>query len=144
MITPNRPSSRIPRIVLVIAIVCLLASFAGAIFVAAHRSDNSLHPTPDSAATPPNMPNKGRIAEHFGKLPLSLEINRGQTDQSVKFLSHGPGYDLFLTATEAVLRVQKPRTLRVDKSKKDLTQANDGPHASVREGTVLRLKMLGG
>lgn len=35
-------------------------------------------------------------------------------DQEVKFLSHGPGYDLFLTATEAVLRVRKPRALRAD------------------------------
>src|SRR4026207_1521984 len=143
MVTPNLPSSRIPRIVLVIGIVCLVASFAGVVFVTAHRSDNSLHPTPDSAATPLDTPNKARIAEHFGKLPLSFEINKGQTDQLVKFLSHAPGYDLFLTATETVLRVQKPRTLKVDKPKKDPTQANDGPDANVREGTVLRLKMLG-
>jgi hypothetical protein len=49
---------------------------------------------------------KTRIAEQFGKLPLSFEINKGQIDESVKFLSHGAGYDLFLTATEAVLKVQ--------------------------------------
>ncbi len=61
----------------------------------------------------------------------------------MKFLSRGAGYDLFLTATEAVLRVQKPRILKVERSEKDPTQANDGPDANVREGTVLRLKMLG-
>ena len=59
----------------------------------------------------------------------------------MKFLSHGPGYDLFLTATEAVLRVQKPRTLQVDKSKDQLRRTI--ADANVREGTVLRLKMLG-
>jgi len=83
------------------------------ILVGAHKYDNSL-PT----AAPP--PDKTRVAEQFARLPLSFEINKGQIDQRVKFLSHGPGYDLFLTANEAVLKVQK-----------------------ASEGTVLRLKLLG-
>ena len=28
-----------------------------------------------------------RLAHNFGKLPLSFEVNRGQTDSQVKFLS---------------------------------------------------------
>src|SRR5687768_8566470 len=43
-----------------------------------------------------------RVRDAYGKLPLSFELNRGQTDPQVKFLSRGPGYTLFLTATEAV------------------------------------------
>jgi hypothetical protein len=39
----------------------------------------------------------------YGQLPLSLELNQGQSDRRVKFLSRGQGYALFLTATEAVL-----------------------------------------
>src|SRR5690242_7969926 len=41
------------------------------------------------------------VASSYGKLPLSFEPNSGQTDGRVKFLSHGPGYTLFLTPTEA-------------------------------------------
>ena len=49
-----------------------------------------------------------RLAHNFGKLPLSFEINRGQTDSQVKFLSRGSGYALFLTSNEAVLALRKP------------------------------------
>ena len=36
--------------------------------------------------------------ESYGALPLTFEINRGQTDGAVKFLSRANGYVLFLTA----------------------------------------------
>lgn len=39
----------------------------------------------------------------YGTLPLSFEANSGQTDSSIKFLSHGKGYTLYLTATDPVL-----------------------------------------
>src|SRR5688572_10998035 len=128
MISPIPRLSRIHRIVLV-GLVCLLATSAAVILVSADKSDNK--PTasaPDVKATPIDTRARTRIAEQFGKLPLSFEINKGQIDESVKFLSHGPGYDLFLTATEAVLKVQKAPAKQAD---------------NVREGTVLRLKMLG-
>ena len=48
-----------------------------------------------------------RLVEAYGKLPLSFEINRGQTDARVKFLSRGSGYTLFLTGNEAVLALRK-------------------------------------
>jgi Beta-propeller repeat len=38
---------------------------------------------------------------------LSFEVNQGQTDARVKFLSRGPGYTLFLTPTEAVLSLRQ-------------------------------------
>src|SRR5687768_3401456 len=41
----------------------------------------------------------------YGDLPLSFEINVGQSDQQVRFLSRNGGYNLFLTATEAVLNI---------------------------------------
>ena len=52
---------------------------------------------------------KTRLAEAYGKLPLSFEANQGQTDGRVKFLSRGSGYTLLLTGNEAVvsLRSQK-------------------------------------
>lgn len=34
---------------------------------------------------------KARVAVSYGKVPLSLEANQGQTDTRVKFLSRGSG-----------------------------------------------------
>src|SRR5438067_1552896 len=45
---------------------------------------------------------QARVNEAYGKLPISFEVNRGQTDARVDFLSRGSGYSLFLTSTAAV------------------------------------------
>ena len=61
---------------------------------------------PAASATPPKLQN-------FGRIPLSFEANRGQTDAQVQYLARGPGYTLFLTATEAVLALtqqERPQT----------------------------------
>ena len=50
---------------------------------------------------------RARAVESYGKLPLSFEVNKGQTDSRVKFLSRGSGYSLFLTGNEAVLSLRK-------------------------------------
>ena len=50
------------------------------------------------AAPPPKT-----ISHNYGKLPISFEANRGQTDKNVKFIARGRGYGLFLTDQEAVL-----------------------------------------
>lgn len=47
-----------------------------------------------------------KIVESYGKLPLSFEANRGQTDSRVQFISRGQGYTLFLTSREAVLSLK--------------------------------------
>src|SRR5947207_7937387 len=39
----------------------------------------------------------------YSRHPLMFEVNQGQTDSQVKFLSRGNGYTFFLTANEAVL-----------------------------------------
>lgn len=46
------------------------------------------------------------VSEVCGKLPLSFEVNRGQARDDVRFLSRGAGYDLFLKANEAELRMR--------------------------------------
>jgi len=124
--------------VLALTIACL-ATLASVVFVAARNDDNN-NPRPATPANPTqaSAPAKARLAEKFGELPLNFEANQGQIDNRVKFLSHGPGYDLFLTSTHAVLRVQKPRATQADNSKQPA-----GDVENVREGTVLLLKMLG-
>jgi uncharacterized repeat protein (TIGR01451 family) len=41
----------------------------------------------------------------FGQLPLSFEINQGQTDARVKFLARGQGYRIFLTDNGAAFSI---------------------------------------
>jgi hypothetical protein len=39
----------------------------------------------------------------YDQIPMSFEVNQGQTDTQVQYLAHGAGYTLFLTPEEAVL-----------------------------------------
>ncbi len=56
------------------------------------------------AETPPAA--AARLRADFGRLPLQFEANQGQTDARVQFVSRGPGYTLFLTGGDAVLRLR--------------------------------------
>jgi hypothetical protein len=44
---------------------------------------------------------QARAAAEYGRLPLSFEENRGQTDPRVKFMARGGGYTVFLTDDES-------------------------------------------
>jgi len=44
-----------------------------------------------------------KIAESYGNLPMSFELNQGQVDEKVDFVARSEGYNLFLTHNEAVL-----------------------------------------
>jgi hypothetical protein len=49
------------------------------------------------------------LSPTYGQPPLPFEANLGQTDPSVRFLSHGPGYQFFLTGDgAATLVVTRP------------------------------------
>src|SRR5438477_13176586 len=77
--------------------------------------------TPDEAL-------QAQVSQAYGKLPLSFEVNQGQTDAGVKFLSRGNGYNLFLTPTEAVLTLSKPAAHKASKtpSPSRLARADQG------------------
>ena len=49
---------------------------------------------------------KARALTNYGKLPLSFEENRGQSDPRVKFLSHGSAYSILLAPSEVLLKLQ--------------------------------------
>jgi hypothetical protein len=89
----------------------------------------------------------GNPALSYGNLPLSFEINQGQTDKSVKFLSHGRGYGLFLTGDEAVLTLRGQssvvRGLASSQSRiHNSLQRNPNSEARTRDA-VLRMKLVG-
>ena len=56
----------------------------------------------------PVAPPAKRLIAAYGALPLAFEANQGQTDRRVKYLAHGPGYSVFLTAREAIFSLAAP------------------------------------
>ncbi len=81
----------------------------------------------------PRSAPRAQLNDGYGRLPLSFEENRGQTDPRVKFLSRGSGYSLFLTATEAVLKLRDP-------------SAHAGPQKPTGDGarfSALRIRLKG-
>src|SRR5947209_16279532 len=86
--------------------VCVLALVA--VWTASSRSVHARSRTaglPASHSPQASIPVVSRMkaAETYGRLPLTFEANRGQTDSRVKYVSRGKGYTLFLTNSEAVL-----------------------------------------
>lgn len=96
-------------------------------------------PGAKTATHPGIRANKQRLVADYSRLPLHFEANAGQTDRRVKFLSRGNGYGLFLTPTEAVLVLRKPRTKAQSKSPLK-TRVLTPP---VPTASVLRLTLLG-
>jgi hypothetical protein len=64
--------------------------------------------------------------QRYGNLPLRFEQNVGQADASVRYVSHGAGYELMLAKTEAVLALQQPASAqpRASVLRLDLEGAN--------------------
>jgi uncharacterized protein (TIGR03437 family) len=63
--------------------------------------------TPGSQFPETPLRQKAQLVESYGELPLDFEANRGQADESVKFISRGGAYGLYLTDEEAVLALHK-------------------------------------
>src|SRR5690348_3458752 len=85
-------------------IICLVSIFCALGLVLGHA------PSAAAALPDPSTSSAAQAAARaaYGKLPLSFEVNQGQTAKPVKFLSRGAGYALFLTPTEAVLTLRAP------------------------------------
>jgi hypothetical protein len=86
------------RVCCLVFVATLLMVQSGPVTLSHRPSSSGLQ----SGVSQPDVATQDRIAESYGKLPLSFEANHGQTDAQVKFLSRGPGYTLFLTGDEAV------------------------------------------
>ncbi len=83
-----------------------------------------------------------RALDRYGKLPLSFEANRGQTDRRVKFLSRASGYSLFLTGDEAVFELSGSKA-DTKKTKIAGTDLALPPSMAVpKVGGMLRMKLL--
>ena len=53
---------------------------------------------PSAAEHPNSIKRLGELRASFSALPLSFELNQGQTNETVKFLARAEGYHAFLNA----------------------------------------------
>jgi Beta-propeller repeat/Thrombospondin type 3 repeat len=71
------------------------------------------------AATSTVRGSTAATSNQYGRVALGFEPNHGQTDPRVRFMSHGHGYDVFLTDHAAVLALRNahpdPRATPIEK-----------------------------
>lgn len=83
----------------------------------------------------------------YGALPLSFELNQGQTNARVKFLARSAGYLLFLTSTEAVMALDNPAAHRKGKENREarrrLDEGESGENAIRPPRSIVRMKLQG-
>lgn len=83
----------------------------------------------------------------YGALPLSFELNRGQTNDRVKFLARSAGYLLFLTSTEAVMALENPAAHRTGKENREARSRTDEGESGERGArpprSIVRMKLEG-
>lgn len=76
------------------------------------------------------------VQELASQLPLAFEENKGQADRSVRFVSRGPGYKLFLTERDAVMVLGEAR-------KQDNAQGSSaGADPSLRDPQTAVVRMF--
>src|SRR6476661_8824558 len=83
----------------------------------------------------------------YGALPLSFELNQGQTNDEVKFLARSEGYVLFLTATEAVMALDNPAAHKKRKDNRESRSRTDdiesGDSRTRPPRPIVRMKLEG-
>lgn len=116
------------------ALAVLAVVLGSAAFPLAQRPDapTAGEPRRGPGASSLSDATRAHVVQSYGTLPLSFSANEGATDGRVRFLSRGPGYTLFLTDSEAVLRLDGPSTGRPPKSA-----------PSGRDEAILRMRLLG-
>jgi Beta-propeller repeat len=98
------------------------------------------------------IPAQPNVDPRVGKIPLSFEPNAGQTGASVKFTSHAPGYQLYLTdygATIAFVHDAKS-TLRPTKrlpgapNRWPILHPSTGGRNTEGKTSIVRMELTGG
>ncbi|MCM3874319.1 MAG: SBBP repeat-containing protein [Pyrinomonadaceae bacterium] len=94
--------------------------------------------SPDSDKSSQGTPvrTQREIANAYGKLPLNFVANHGQTNHRVRFNARGVGYNLFLTANEAVLALSSVSTCQSEVESQPGSARDD-------ESRVVRMQLLG-
>src|ERR1700684_446492 len=144
------PNLRLISPVRCAAVTCVIALIVAITWTTARPTVSQNHRTVQSAApqAPASIANqvsandRSRIVETYGKLPLSFEANKGQSDKQVKFLSRGQGYTLFLTGDEAVFSLRRSSAQDADRDKLAALKPAAFQSKSL-DSAVLRMKLVG-
>ncbi len=114
-----------------VAVAVLMALAATVLMLGSHSRDAAgyVSRSPDGSGSSAAGASQGAVPAMtaYRRLPLIFEPNQGQSDPEVKFLAHGSGYGLFLTADKAVL------TLR----------HSNGARRSLPQSSVVRMTLEG-
>jgi hypothetical protein len=97
-------------------------------------------PKPQAAGQPAA---EAQAAASYGRIPLSFEANRGQTDPSVQFLSHGQGYTLFLRQGEALLALRSGEPAEGKSASNADSHGNAKAPSSEIETSLVQMKLVG-
>ncbi len=90
------------------------------------------------ATSPVRALQNAQIAPNYGNLPLTFELNQGQTAPQAKFVSRGKGYSAFLTAGGMVLSLRPNKTA----AQSTLTVATNNK-SQKSASTTLQFKLVG-
>src|SRR5689334_16945217 len=121
---PQLPLVRVRNpLALVVLLLGLLSAETFFISFPSEAKDSLAEPTTTSTRKQP-------VNEDFGAVPLSFEVNQGQTAQRVRFMARGRGYEVFLTPHETVIRLNRHH---------DASNTSDEP----RNDEFIRLRLAG-
>jgi hypothetical protein len=124
-VTQSNPKRAMKAAFLVAAFAALMLSAAGLAFY----FSTEVHAAKSTAPKPAtNQALPSKLKQTALSVPLFFEPNQGQTAPQVKFLAHGAGYGLFLTADEAVLKLQA----RAVNTRPSAADAKRGPSSVIR------------
>src|SRR5579864_5455519 len=69
---------------------------------------NAKQRSPGAATQANAEPQRTAVLQNYGKLPMSFEVNEGQTDSKVRFLTRSQSFQLFLEASRVTMRLSIP------------------------------------
>ena len=82
------------------------------------------------------VPSAASIPANYAKLPLTFELNHGQIDPRVRFVSQGPGYTAFLPGDGMVLSLRAKRVVTSEAT-------SQGVPPSPSKRSTLQFRLLG-
>ena len=130
---------RLASVTVLISGLWLLGSFRGSGRSEREAGAGVSRATASGTANSAGAKQDSKWAEAYGRLPLSFEENVGQTAQEVRYVSHGSGYELFLTPQEAVVALRSPEPY--DLSPLHRFRTIQAIHAAARARTMTAIRM---
>src|SRR5262245_49089107 len=125
------------RLVLTLATLSVIG--ATALTTLLYRRNRPVRPTV-SNQTDAKTGDLSHARVQYGRLPLTFEVNAGQTDKRVKFVSRMSGGNLFLTHKEAVLTLKTTTSQNAKTAKSEIAEIGD---SSVRAAfSSVRFQLL--